>query len=86
MLVLTRLKNQSIVVGNDITITVLDVDGERVRIGIDAPRSLRIMRAEILDEVKEANLAAVQANKSLLAKMSQSPIHRTDPVEETKED
>ena len=47
MLVLTRHANQKIVIGEDITITVLEVRGDQVRIGIDAPRDVRVHREEI---------------------------------------
>ena len=47
MLVLTRHANQKIVIGDNITITVLEVRGDQVRIGIDAPREVRVHREEI---------------------------------------
>ncbi|MCC9600025.1 carbon storage regulator [Stieleria sp. JC731] len=52
MLVLSRKTDQQIHIGDDITITVVRVEGNRVRIGIDAPRELRIVRGE-LEPVKE---------------------------------
>ena len=62
MLVLTRRKNQSIVIGDDIVITVLDSRGDGIRIGIDAPRGVKIQREEVLRAVTEANLAAAAAD------------------------
>ena len=47
MLVLSRMPGEKVVVGNDITITVVEVKGNRVRVGIDAPDQVRILRAEI---------------------------------------
>lgn len=47
MLVLSRKPQESIQIGPDITVTVVQVDGERVRISIDAPRDLRIIRTEL---------------------------------------
>ena len=41
MLILTRRSNEAVVLGDDIKVTVLDIDGDRVKIGIDAPRQLR---------------------------------------------
>ena len=52
MLVLTRHANQKIVIGEDITITVLEVRGDQVRIGIDAPREIRVHREEIAEALR----------------------------------
>jgi carbon storage regulator len=54
MLVLTRKTNQSIKIGDDIEITVLSVSGDKVRIGIDAPRDISVFRREVLDNDGEA--------------------------------
>ena len=53
MLVLTRKSNQSIMVGDDIEISVLAVMGEKVRIGIDAPRSVPVFRKELYIEIQK---------------------------------
>ena len=53
MLVLTRKSNQSIMIGDDIEITVLAVMGEKVRIGIEAPRSVPVFRREVYVEIQE---------------------------------
>ncbi|MFS0851968.1 carbon storage regulator CsrA [Microbacterium sp. 179-I 3D4 NHS] len=62
MLVLTRRANESIVIGDDITVTVLAVTPGGVRIGIDAPRDKRINRAEIVLAVGDANQEAAQTS------------------------
>ncbi|KQR38270.1 MULTISPECIES: carbon storage regulator CsrA [Microbacterium] len=62
MLVLTRRANESIVIGDDITVTILAVTPSGVRVGIDAPRDKRINRAEIVIAVSDANQEAVQAS------------------------
>ncbi|WP_104166898.1 carbon storage regulator CsrA [Arthrobacter sp. SX1312] len=61
MLVLTRKVGEQILIGDDIVITVLDSRGDGVRIGIDAPRGVKIQREEVLRAVTEANLAAASA-------------------------
>lgn len=61
MLVLTRKPGEKILLGDDIVITVLDARGDNIRIGIDAPRGVRIQRDEVVRAVTEANLAAAQA-------------------------
>jgi carbon storage regulator len=60
MLVLTRKPGEKILIGDDIVITVLDARGDSVRIGIDAPRGVKIQRDEVVRAVSEANLAATQ--------------------------
>jgi carbon storage regulator len=51
MLVLTRKANQSIIIGDDIEVTVVEVRGEQVRLGITAPREIPIYRREIYEEM-----------------------------------
>ena len=58
MLVLSRRPEQSLVLGDEITITVLGIDGDRVRLGIDAPRRITVLRQELYAQVKNANVAA----------------------------
>jgi carbon storage regulator len=61
MLVLTRKQGEKILIGDDIVITVLDVRGDSIRIGVEAPRGISIQRAEIVTAVTEANLEANSA-------------------------
>lgn len=60
MLVLTRRSGEQILIGDDIVITVLDSRGDGVRIGIDAPRGVKIQRNEVVRAVEEANVAAAE--------------------------
>lgn len=59
MLVLTRKKGEGIVIGKDITITLLEVKGEGVKIGIDAPKSVNICRQEIFLDIESTNKTSV---------------------------
>jgi carbon storage regulator len=59
MLVLSRRANQSIIVGTNITITVLEIRGDQVRLGIEAPRDVTVHRDEVAAEIRAANQAAV---------------------------
>ena len=56
MLVLSRKKNEAIVVGDQVTITVVEIRGDKVRIGIDAPKDVSINRQEIALEIKGADV------------------------------
>ncbi len=58
MLVLTRKTNQSIVIGDDVEISVLAIMGEKVRIGIQAPREVPVFRKEVYLEIQQENQAA----------------------------
>ena len=59
MLVLSRRQGESIVIGNHVTITVLEVRGDQIRLGIEAPRSVSVHREEVYRRVLEENNAAV---------------------------
>jgi len=61
MLVLTRKTGDCILIADDIEITVISVRGDQVRLGITAPRHVAIRRRELLDRVREENLAAARA-------------------------
>ncbi len=64
MLALTRKLNESIVIGNDIEISILDIKGDQVKIGISAPKSVPIYRKEIYLQIQEANKEAVNSELS----------------------
>lgn len=66
MLVLTRKPDQSIMVGEDIEITILEVRGEQVRIGIRAPKSVMIHRKEVFTQIEEENRSAIISNPERL--------------------
>src|SRR6187551_1105821 len=58
MLVLTRKSNQSIMIGDDIEVSVLSIMGEKVRVGIQAPRDIPVFRREVYLEIQQENVAA----------------------------
>lgn len=60
MLVLTRKVHQSIMIGDDIEVIVLEVRGEQVRLGIRAPRNVPVHRKEIYEQIQNENLLASQ--------------------------
>ena len=55
MLVLTRKKDQTLVIGDNIEVTVLDIQGDQVRFGINAPKNVKIYRKEIYHEIQQEN-------------------------------
>jgi len=60
VLILTRKTDEAIVISDDITITVLEISGERVKLGIVAPKEITILRMELRDQVREANIQAAE--------------------------
>ncbi len=71
MLVLARKEDESIVIGDDIVIKVVSVENGVVKLGIDAPREIAIIRSELLEEITESNKAAVgHSNEDDLADLS----------------
>lgn len=71
MLVLKRKIGESIMVGEDIEIVLLDRDGDTVKIGVEAPRSIRVFRKEIFEEIKQANRTALQTESGTLDMLRQ---------------
>ena len=62
MLVLTRKLNEGILIGSDITVTVISIDGDKVRIGIQAPTNVRVIREELTAEIGQENRMAAQSS------------------------
>jgi len=67
VLALSRHCNESIVLGNDIEITILEVKGDQVKIGINAPKSLPIYRKEIYTQIQQSNAEAAETKASVEA-------------------
>src|SRR4051794_37576664 len=67
MLVLSRRVGERLVIGDDIVVTVIEVRSDGVRLGIDAPREVRVHRAEVLEAVRAANVEAVAADDRTVA-------------------
>jgi carbon storage regulator len=60
VLVLTRKKEQSIIIGDNIEITIVDIQGDQVRLGINAPKNVTIFRKEVYMEIQEENRKAAE--------------------------
>lgn len=66
MLILTRKTGQSLVIGNEIVVRILEVSGDNVKIGIEAPRDIAVHRQEVYDSIKEENQAAALVKNNVL--------------------
>lgn len=70
MLALSRKKDEAIVINNDIEITIIEVKGDQVKLGISAPKSVPIYRKEVYVQIQEANKEAADATAfSVLKKL-----------------
>lgn len=74
MLVLSRKKGQSIMIGNDIEVSIVDIQGEQIRLGINAPRNVTIHRKEVFEEI-------IQENKQAAAVCVDPELIRTIKIE-----
>ncbi|MCL2205028.1 MAG: carbon storage regulator CsrA [Treponema sp.] len=61
MLILSRKINEKIMIGEDICISIIDIRGDQVRLGVDAPKSVKVFRQEVFDAIKAENKAASQS-------------------------
>ncbi len=73
MLVLSRKKNESIVINDDVTIVVVEIRGDKVRLGIEAPKEVPVHRKEVYDAIKRS--AAIENSDAGVA-----PARQDDPV------
>jgi carbon storage regulator len=76
MLVLSRKKNESIVINNDITVTVVEIRGDKVRLGIVAPKEVPVHRQEVYDAIHGKEGTAHEPAAPVVAK--QTPLDTTD--------
>jgi carbon storage regulator len=68
MLVLARKVNESITIGDDVVIKVIGVEGMQVRLGIDAPRNVRVLRQEVYEKIREQNLLSARGEAGAFIK------------------
>ncbi len=85
MLVLTRKSNQSIMIGDDIEVSVLSIMGEKVRIGIQAPRDIPVFRKEVYLEIQQENVARRRQRARRGRRRAQAPEHQQSALAEVRE-
>jgi carbon storage regulator len=71
MLVLTRKAGESIVIGSEIRVTVLELQGRQIRLGIEAPSSISVHRGEVYERIREENERASEGDHQALKELSQ---------------
>ena len=79
MLVLSRQRDETIMIGDEVEITVVDIRGDKVRLGITAPRHIQVHRKEVYDAIKRENQQAAS-----LTPQDVSPVVETDAPREAK--
>jgi carbon storage regulator len=86
MLVLSRQRDETIMIGDDIEVTVVDIRGDKVRLGITAPKSIAVHRKEVYEAIKKENKQAGQVRPEDIAGLG--PVHPkpVDPKVEKKPD
>ena len=67
MLVLSRKKNESIVINDDITIVVVEIRGDKVRLGVEAPKEVPVHRREVYDAIKRSEQSSTSSDESQAA-------------------
>lgn len=70
MLVLSRKVGQALIIGNDVVVRVLEIRGQQIRIGVEAPAEVSVVREELFRAVAEANQAATQQDKGSIAALA----------------
>lgn len=71
MLVLSRHRDESIMIGDDVVITVVDIRGDKVRLGIDAPNHVPVHRQEVYEAIKRENQRASQVDPGQTRQLGQ---------------
>lgn len=65
MLILTRKVNETIIIGDNIRVSLIEIRGDQVRIGVEAPKNIKVYREEVFTAIQEENRAAAQSDVKL---------------------
>ncbi len=72
MLILTRKLGERITIGDEIVVTILEIHGKQVKLGIEAPREMAVHREEVFLKIQEANIKAASPDPSALGKLTET--------------
>lgn len=70
MLVLSRKKDESIMIGDQIELKILSIDGDQVKVGIVAPKNIKVYRSEVYESIQNQNKESLKVTKSILEQIS----------------
>ena len=79
MLVLSRHRDESIMIGDDVVVTIVDIRGDKVRLGIDAPQDIPVHRQEVYDAIQRENRSAAQLTPQDTRNMGGPPNKNSRP-------
>jgi carbon storage regulator len=65
MLILSRKMNEKIMIGEDISLTIIEIRGDQVKVGVDAPKSVKVFRKEVYEAIQNENRAAATSSNNL---------------------
>lgn len=74
MLVLSRKKDESIMIGDQIELKILSIEGDQVKLGIVAPKNIKVYRSEVYESIQNQNKESLNVSKSLIEKLSKKNI------------
>jgi carbon storage regulator len=79
MLVLSRQRDESIIIGDNIVVTIVDIRGDKVRLGIDAPTEIPVHRREVFEAIQRENMQASRMQPKDLGELKNLPLPRGIP-------
>ncbi|MFC1537312.1 carbon storage regulator CsrA [Gemmatimonadota bacterium] len=78
MLILTRKQGESVAIGDDILVTVVEIQGKQVKLGVKAPREIAVHRQEIYEKIQQENIRAAQISQEDLEKLKDAIVMKPD--------
>jgi len=76
MLILSRKINEKIMIGDDVSVSIIEIRGDQVRLGVDAPKSVKVFRQEVFDAIKAENKAAAESKPVLPVVDFKAPLQK----------